>query len=213
VAAPHAVVPVVEEPCEGGIVVEAPGVDSVCEAEDRFWPGSCVVPLEVTVRNCGGDKIEIAKVVLADGDWIMIEWTFDPGTGPAPGEKWEFTRSQPLPDGSYRIGVTCAGTETLTAWVDLVVSNSALDAAMSACEECKGEFGPHGLAGIVGCICAARDAGRPCDDGSDCEGLCISVEGEFRCSDLVTVFGCHSYLPERWSLGPQAALAPYMCAD
>ncbi len=100
-----------------------------------------------------------------------------------------------------------------------------------ACKRCDGEWGAHGLSGREGCLCKARDEGKRCRDGSECEGDCLVVEGERevveqgppprghfigRCSRLVGTFGCHARLadgtlargPQRLDLSP-----PVVCVD
>jgi hypothetical protein len=207
----------VEEICDDGtIAIEAPIADSVCEDPDRFWPGSCTVPIVITVRNCTGDAVQVSEIALAGDGWTMIQWTLEAGAGPAPGETWTFSRTTALPDGTYQIHVSADnGSPLQTDWVELVVTNTTLEKAEAACTACSGVFGAHGMMGIVGCLCGTADAGRPCDDGDDCEGECISTDTGFACSDHVTVFGCHSYLPPGWSALPHPAPVkiPYKCVD
>jgi hypothetical protein len=86
----------------------------------------------------------------------------------------------------------------------------------SACRACNGVWGRHGLAGHQegakeSCICAAKDAGKECRDGADCEGQCLANDARFevtvqgppargwfvgRCSAMVFTFGCFASIPE-----------------
>ena len=95
----------------------------------------------------------------------------------------------------------------------------ACERAERECRECNGEWGPHGMLQLEGCVCRTRDGGTPCDDGADCEGQCIArgSEAELTCSEFTSLWGCYSYLPVGWSKQrpPRGkALAPPMvCAD
>ncbi len=75
--------------------------------------------------------------------------------------------------------------------------------------QCAGEFGPHGLAQAVYCLCRTADKGRDCRDAADCAGQCIlepirrevsepgpPERGYFvgRCSEFVKTFGCFRML-------------------
>ena len=54
-------------------------------------------------------------------------------------------------------------------------------------------IGRHGLAGIESCLCPTSDGGKPCDDGTDCQGMCQCEEvgdAQGECSPWVVVFGC-----------------------
>ena len=201
---------------DGTIVVEAPPTDTVCADPNRFWAGSCEVPFEVRFHNCTASPLEIAEVTLAADGSTRIQWSFDPGTGPGPGEVWTFARSILLPAGTYELRATFASAGAPAAEaVDLVVTSTTLDAAKAACVACSGDFGGHGMLGTVGCLCRTVDAGQPCDDGNDCEGKCISRDGGFQCSEHVTVFGCHAYLPRGWSEQPhpKRTRIPSICVD
>jgi hypothetical protein len=83
------------------------------------------------------------------------------------------------------------------------------------CKACRGEWGVHGLAEEASCNCRTTDGGKRCRDGAECQGQCIAAatperqvtaagppaRGYFvgRCSELVTVFGCHRFI-ERGTL-------------
>jgi hypothetical protein len=79
----------------------------------------------------------------------------------------------------------------------------------SECRACKGEWGIHGLAQVVSCLCRAHDAGKTCKDGLECEGECEVVDGKEqvtaagpprrgyfvgRCTEYEHIFGCHRLL-------------------
>ena len=99
------------------------------------------------------------------------------------------------------------------------------------CRACSGEWGLHGLAQTVSCLCRTRDAGKPCKDGLDCEGECEVLEGKVevtdrgppargyflgRCSDLDHLFGCHKLLVDGTANRGPVILdepLPEMCID
>jgi hypothetical protein len=77
-----------------------------------------------------------------------------------------------------------------------------------ACRACRGHWAVHGLDVKESCNCRTTDGGKKCRDGDDCQGMCIAAadkpevevveagpppRGFFvgRCSEVVTVFGCH----------------------
>lgn len=94
---------------------------------------------------------------------------------------------------------------------------------------------------VEGCNCAMSDAGEPCDDGRDCEGVCMFdhfevVQPGFHrctpgggcsvrfatgravgtCSSHRAVFGCHARIPDGASAKPPVRLpgrAPRICVD
>jgi hypothetical protein len=84
----------------------------------------------------------------------------------------------------------------------------------AACRACNGSWGAHGMAGTVDCICATRDAGRPCKSPLDCEAECMvddpdryrdvrcgpsgcnGPEPVGRCAKWVLDFGCHARIVE-----------------
>lgn len=60
-----------------------------------------------------------------------------------------------------------------SAVVDRGSGRSRHAGTQSACQACKGSWGPHGMSGEVGCICGTRDAGKPCKSPRDCEAECM----------------------------------------
>jgi hypothetical protein len=99
------------------------------------------------------------------------------------------------------------------------------------CRACKGEWGAHGLAQTVTCLCRTHDAGKTCKDGLECEGECEVVEGQReitdpgppprgyfvgRCTEFEHIFGCHKLLMDGTAAkGPvnlEEAL-PEICVD
>lgn len=62
------------------------------------------------------------------------------------------------------------------------------------CEQEGGIFGPQGKLGIEQCNLPAIDAGLSCLDSEECEGLCLNVEGEGKCSARQINFVCSDVL-------------------
>ena len=77
-----------------------------------------------------------------------------------------------------------------------------------ACRECDGVWEPRRLGGEF-CNCRARDAGRTCHRGRDCEGECVPSDVEVtateaehewvipvgRCSERISRTSCRAALP------------------
>lgn len=102
-----------------------------------------------------------------------------------------------------------------------------------ACRACQGVWGRHGLADVESCVCRARDAGKRCRDGDECEGDCLLAEpapdvevtdpgpprrGRFvgLCAELVTTFGCRARVPDGALRAGPVSLdepPPVMCVD
>lgn len=102
----------------------------------------------------------------------------------------------------------------------------------SDCRACNGVWKTHGLSRNPSCNCRTRDAGTRCSDGAECQGQCVAEEraeqvivdpgpparGHFvgRCSDVMTVFGCHRFIA-RGAMGAGAVdlsvPPPKICFD
>jgi hypothetical protein len=101
-----------------------------------------------------------------------------------------------------------------------------------ACRACRGLWAVHGLDVKESCNCRTTDGGKKCRDGADCQGMCIVAAGKpdvevvqagppargffvGRCSDFVTVFGCHPVIERGASSRGPVPLGepPTMCVD
>jgi hypothetical protein len=83
----------------------------------------------------------------------------------------------------------------------------------AACQQCSGSWGPHGMLGIVGCLCGTPDGGRPCSSPHDCASECLVMDADAEklvprcpvlgaklpgvCAYAYVVFGCHAYVVEK----------------
>jgi hypothetical protein len=97
------------------------------------------------------------------------------------------------------------------------------------CRTCNGEWGPHGIDQTPRCVCRTSDAGKKCRGKDDCEGECIGDAREQevtqkgppplgfrkgRCSDFMTTFGCHVFLPRKSAEPVRLDVEPeQLCVD
>lgn len=97
------------------------------------------------------------------------------------------------------------------------------------CARCGGDWGPHGMAGVTGCLCRTPDAGKACAGPHDCVAECIVDEPGARdlatacpalnahfpahCAPRYVSFGCHGIVVEKPTpAGPLRAVR-YLCVD
>ncbi|MCP4249924.1 MAG: hypothetical protein GY778_23010 [bacterium] len=76
------------------------------------------------------------------------------------------------------------------------------------CDAANGVWQVWGLGGTESCNPRTSDAGTPCRDRADCEGVCITEEEctaevgcpdlEGECSEFVVVFGCWTFLSQEY---------------
>ncbi|PWE28505.1 hypothetical protein C4N9_10950 [Pararhodobacter marinus] len=63
------------------------------------------------------------------------------------------------------------------------------------CRERGGQLMARGTSGLYACVETTRDGGQACDEGSDCEGLCLARSGT--CAPLTPIFGCQEVYTAR----------------
>jgi hypothetical protein len=99
----------------------------------------------------------------------------------------------------------------------------------AGCRACNGEFGPHGIDPAPRCVCRTTDSGKKCRGKDDCQGECIGDAREQevthkgppplgfrqgRCSEFMTTFGCHVFLPPISSAPVRLDVEPeQLCVD
>ncbi|WP_058835312.1 hypothetical protein [Luteimonas abyssi] len=79
-------------------------------------------------------------------------------------------------------------------------ATSATDVTTQAdCAARGGEWKQLGRAPVQQCLLPTSDAGKACNDGTQCEGLCLAADGasdgtmaEGTCSVDTNVFGCQT---------------------
>lgn len=64
----------------------------------------------------------------------------------------------------------------------------------TACEAVGGTFARGGLAGAMVCFTTPRDAGKRCDTGRDCSGMCLARSNT--CQPVSPLFGCHEIIQD-----------------
>lgn len=89
------------------------------------------------------------------------------------------------------------------------------DDIVQACTVQGGEFSKQGMLGCYSCVVSYDDAGKACQDSSDCQGVCSST-GEFvdsgttnqtgQCSLDSSPFGCRQLLEK-------GVAQPAICVD
>jgi hypothetical protein len=235
-------VPEVDVPVcgEEELVVTNDGVAIDLECDDGHR--RCSSELPIAIRNCTAGPVLVSSLVLRGG-WnggaMIVE--FDPLPAVRPGEAWfhpvSMSSSREL---EVEVELVALDGEVRPVPMRASVRNPNREEAMARCRECNGDWGRHGLLGLEGCLCRTRDAGRECRDGRECEGTCLYERSEKvqeasescsdgycnvtlemlvlvgRCSEFVTTFGCHHYLPDGISeKGPfmTSYPAPYRCCD
>lgn len=95
-----------------------------------------------------------------------------------------------------------------------VASNGQTSAAITSCTQRGGEMTPVGRAQTLQCILTFADAGKPCTDGSQCQGDCLSevrdqtetgqVQGQ--CAPTSNRFGCRTKIEN-------GVAQPTLCID
>jgi hypothetical protein len=191
-------------------------------------PPACEGRIPIAIENCGpgGLMLEFIDVVGPNGG--VMTMNFSPETMLRTGESVE-REGFVAQEGDYRVLVHAAerdGTAVDAGPVTVPVSNPALDADRAACTACRGSWGPHGITGHVGCICATSDAGRECRDGGECEGECVFERFDEvspgmgvpvgRCSEAEFLFGCNALLRDSVAAEPPQSLpgrVPTICID
>lgn len=204
---------------KAGLVVSVSPLDLVCKHRGRFSSGSCQGRAPIVLTNCGPkaltvDHITQREIRVAPYTAVTVFRIDRPSI--EPGEQRKVVSSH-MRAARYRITVQLQGVAA-TPTASLLVRNPTLAAARARCRACKGDFGGHGMSGIVSCLCLLPDADKPCSDGDQCQGKCVSTPKGFRCSKHRTVFGCHGYLPRGWSRRPKPKRGlrrriPSICVD
>jgi hypothetical protein len=212
------------------------------ELECKDGHRHCSVRLPVALRNCTAEPVAVQQLVFRN-DWestaMLVE--FDPLQEVPAGQAWQ-RRQLISRDREFEVEIVIVLADGSSGSVGMraTVRNPNREEAMARCRECDGDWGRHGLLGREGCLCRARDRGSECRDGRDCEGVCLFERAETvreasescgsgfcnvrlemvllvgRCSEFVTEFGCHSYLPDGIAgEGPLPAYypVPYICCD
>ncbi len=97
------------------------------------------------------------------------------------------------------------------------------------CKRCNGDWGPHGLVGVTGCLCRTPDANKPCESPHDCVAECLVDRKQARdaedgcphpighyhghCAAQYTTFGCHGYIVEKATPAGARQSVRFICLD
>ncbi|MBK6512891.1 MAG: hypothetical protein IPM79_15800 [Polyangiaceae bacterium] len=151
--------------------------DADVDCKDGFQ--SCSKKSPLAVVNCTGSPIVLSEVQLSSGGPSKI--TVEPAEPMiAPGA--QFAHALPLGAETYEVtawgyaspAARAAGeVRAVLARATFTLANPALAKARAECEACQGLWGPVGMLSTVTCNCKMKDAGKTCDDGDDCEGVCL----------------------------------------
>lgn len=208
-----------------GPVLLAPALDLSCKHPDHFSSGSCQGETKITLLNCGRAPITLERIILRELDHTPgLTITYDGGSQRggqiAPGSAWEHAHHD-VRARRFTVVAQLSAPAVAPPPATLVVRNPTLEAARTRCKAapCNGDFFTRGMLQILACSCRMPDEGKPCTDGDQCQGKCISRPSKgFRCSRYKTVFGCHNYLPRGWSKQKPPARGlrrrvPSICVD
>jgi len=222
----------VDATCTGATLsIRIPTQSSSLVCKDGFR--ECEGEIPVTIDNCLGVEVAVKSLYLQAYGVVgerASGWTFSkPWPAILPG--MSVTRNVDVRVGARyiaRLEATSSEAGYGLSSQEGEVINTAYFAAKASCKACQGDWGPHGILQLEGCVCRARDRGRVCYDGDACEGYCLFDHIEKlghglgrnagKCSEFIGGFGCISYLQHGESklpprplaeLGPTASL----CAD
>lgn len=161
---------------EGATGVRVVVIDADVDCKEGFQ--SCSKSSPVAVDNCTGSPIVLSEIELSSGGPKI---TVEPAE-PLIAAGARFAHSVTLSAETYE--VTAWGYESpaaraagearaVLARATFTLANPALAKARAECEACEGLWGPVGMLSTVTCNCKMKDAGKTCDDGDDCEGVCL----------------------------------------
>jgi hypothetical protein len=214
--------------------------DSELACADEFRQCSATIP--VMVVNCARSPVAVDRIDVWLEDRVAMRLDPDPAT-----LRPDEARRVELPvwrDGEYVVRThyqLSGGDPLLETETRFRVSNPKREAALAACAACQGQWGQWGMRGVEGCNCRTWDAGKPCRDGLDCEGICLFDHFEVvrkasgpvcgasgcsatlglgvpvgRCSEFRMKFGCYARIEAGASKQPPQTLpgrAPSVCVD
>mgnify|MGYP000913347911 CR=1 FL=1 len=176
--------------------VYIPERDIKLTCKDGF--SDCESDIPLFAKNCTSNFIEVTKLEMYEHDRPSMILDFSPASIVPPGGAWREKIPWTTP-GEVRAVVHFrppGGGTTDTAGGPVKVVNAGRDAAMAACEKCQGTWGKYGINAKEGCNCKTKDAGKTCQDGNQCQGLCLfdGYDGSGReqghCSEKERVSGC-----------------------
>lgn len=160
-------------PGDGRVAVRI-GVTGESHCRDGF--SSCTNIVSVRVDNCSARPVALYALAMRAADGRGINWEFAPRwVGPASSHTVD--RDYPS-DRDERLELDARvvderGAVVVTSRASAETRNAARARAIAECATCSGVWGRWGMLGREGCNCRTADAGRACEDGADCESLCV----------------------------------------
>lgn len=158
----------------------------------------CESDIPLLAKNCSSNFLEVTKLEMYEHDRPSLILDFSPASIVPPGGAWKEKIPWTTP-GEVRAVVhfrAPGGGSADTAGGPVKVVNPGRDSAMAACQKCEGVWGKYGINAKEGCNCKTKDAGKVCQDGNQCQGLCLfdGYDGSGReqghCSERQRMNGC-----------------------
>ncbi len=160
-------------PGDGRVAVRI-GVTAESHCRDGF--SSCTNIVSVRVDNCSALPVALYALSARTADARGTNWEFAPRwVGPASSHTVD---RDYLSDRDEQLELDARvvderGAVVVTSHASASIRNVARARAISECSSCSGVWGRWGMLGREGCNCRTRDAGSACEDGADCESLCV----------------------------------------
>lgn len=202
---------------DGNVVIdlERETLEARCESE----VSQCSAVLSIRARNCTSNVVAIRSAHGTFSNGARIDWDFrlaaiEPGEV---GTREVRIARDIEAEASLDVAVLDASGAREWRWRGAFrVEIPARRRAIAECEACHGVWRRWGMLQREACNCRTADAGRACEDGRDCEGLCLPtgsriVSPEVR-STCVCPAGCRcSGRPRRRPDGALEALCAATC--
>lgn len=183
-------------PTETGFLMAPMEVALKC---DQNWE-KCESDIPLVAKNCTGEFQSVYRLEMYEKGRRSLELEFDPAPIVPNGAHWKeaipWTTPGELEAVVFFRAPGTNGQQSVRA--SIVIANKALAHAKAACDKCSGTWARYGVNHTWGCNCKTTDAGKVCNDGNDCQGLCLfrRYDGEAReegvCSETQRMSGCHS---------------------
>lgn len=202
---------------DGNVVIDVERETLEAQCDDGIT--QCSVVLSIRARNCTANAIAIRSAQATSSNGAQTQWAFrlaaiEPGEAGTREVRIARDFEEELP---LEVAVLDASRSREWRWRGVFrVVIPARRRAMAECEACHGVWRRWGMLQREACNCRTGDAGRACEDGRDCEGLCLPtgsriVSPEVR-STCVCPAGCRcSGRPRRRPNGTLEALCAATC--
>jgi len=181
-------------PMESGFVMQPIEVALKC---DDSWE-KCESDIPLRAKNCTGEFQSVYRLEMYENGRRSLELEFDPapivGTAGTWKEEIPWTTPGELEAVVFFHPPGSSGEQSVRGAIK--IANKGLATAKAACEKCNGVWGRYGVNRNQGCNCKTTDAGKVCNDGDDCQGLCLfrRYDNEAReegvCSEQQRMTGC-----------------------